>query len=160
MPRLRRSRTSEPGIRRLRRGRGFSYLSEDGQAVRDEDVLARIQALAIPPAWQDVWISSHPNGHIQATGVDAAGRRQYLYHGAWRERADRSKHERALDLAEALPAARRGVTRDLRGAGFGRARILAGAFRLLDAGCLRVGSRRYAEEHGSYGLTTLLGAHV
>jgi DNA topoisomerase-1 len=144
----------------VRRGRGFAYLDAGGVAVNDEAELARIQALAIPPAWTDVWISGHPNGHIQATGLDAAGRRQYLYHSVWRERADRSKHERALDLAEALPSARRGVTRDLRGTGLGRDRVLAGAFRLLDAGCLRVGSRQYAEEHGSYGLTTLLGSHA
>lgn len=160
MPRLRRSRTTDPGIRRIRRGRGFSYADPSGAAVRDAEILARIERLAIPPAWTEVWISGHPNGHIQATGVDAAGRRQYLYHTGWRERADRRKYERMLELAEALPAARRGVTRDLRSDGFGRDRVLAGAFRLLDSGSLRVGSQRYADEHGSFGLTTLLGAHA
>jgi len=160
MPRLRRSRTSEPGIRRLRRGRGFSYVDASGAPVTDAELLDRIRALAIPPAWRDVWIAPYPNGHIQATGVDAAGRRQYLYHPAWREKRDRVKYDRMLALAESLPVARRGVTRDLRLDGFPRERVLAGAFRMLDTGSLRVGSERYADEHGSVGLSTLRGAHA
>ena len=114
MPRLRHSSTNGPGIHRVRAGRGFWYRTDDGERVTDPELLDRIEALAIPPAWNDVWISPYPNGHIQATGVDAAGRRQYLYHPAWREQKDRLKFDRMLAFAEALPAARRGVTRDLR----------------------------------------------
>jgi len=160
MPRLRRSDTAGPGLRRVRRGRGVGYLDANGTPVHDEETLARIASLAIPPAWEDVWIAPDPLGHVQATGTDAAGRRQYLYHPAWRTRADRVKHDRALELAAALPAARRGVTRDLRSEGLGRDRVLAVAFRMLDAGTLRVGSERYADENGSYGLSTLLCRHV
>lgn len=123
-------------------------------------MLDRVRSLTIPPAWTDVWIATRANAHIQATGIDAAGRRQYLYHRAWRERSDRMKFDRMLQLAQVLPAARRGVTIDLRVEGLGRDRVLAGAFRLLDSGSLRVGSERYADQHGSYGLATLLGSHV
>ena len=128
--------------------------------VADPELLDRIAGLAIPPAWSDVWIAPYPNGHIQATGVDAAGRRQYLYHPHWREQKDRLKFDRMLALAESLPAARRGVTRDLRGEHLSRERVMAGAFRMLDRGALRVGSERYADENGSYGLSTLLCAHA
>jgi DNA topoisomerase-1 len=160
MPRLRRSDSSGPGIRRVRAGRGFWYRDEHGGRVDDPELLDRIAALAIPPAWTDVWIAPYANGHIQATGVDAAGRRQYLYHPTWREQKDRIKFDRALTLAESLPVARRGVTIDLRREGLGRERVLAAAFRMLDTGSLRVGSERYADEHGSYGLSTLRGAHA
>ncbi|TPW98229.1 DNA topoisomerase IB, partial [Schumannella luteola] len=159
MVRLRRTRIGEPGIRRVRSGRGFRYLHADGTAV-DAELRDRIEALAVPPAWTQVWISTFPNGHIQATGTDAAGRRQYLYHPSWRAQRDRQKFDRALALAESLPAARRGVTVDLRREGLPRERALAAAFRMLDTGHLRVGSERYALEHGSVGLSTLLGAHV
>ena len=159
MVRLRRSDPSGPGIRRVGAGRGFSYRDQGGDAV-DAETRDRILALVIPPAWTDVWISPHPNGHIQATGVDAAGRRQYLYHPDWRVREDRVKFARALDLAATLPAARRGVTVDLRREGAPRERVLAAGFRMLDAAGLRVGNERYAQEHGSYGLTSLLGAHA
>jgi len=128
--------------------------------ITDEAELERIRAIAVPPAWSEVWIAPQPNAHIQATGIDAAGRRQYLYHPRWRTRMDGIKFDRMLALAETLPRARRGVTVDLRGEGFGRARVLAAAFRMLDAGSLRVGADRYAEEHGSFGLTTLLAAHA
>lgn len=114
----------------------------------------------IPPAWTDVWICPYPNGHIQATGVDAAGRRQYLYHPTWRQQKDRLKFDRVLALAESLPAARRRVTLDLRTEGPTKQRALAAAFRMLDTGALRVGSERYAEENGSHGLSTLLCSHV
>src|SRR3954470_21436628 len=114
MPRLRRSDSAGPGIRRVKAGRGFWYRDADGARVDDPELLDRVAALAIPPAWTDVWIAPHANGHIQATGVDAAGRRQYLYHPQWRAQKDRVKFDRALALAESLPAARRGVTRDLR----------------------------------------------
>src|SRR5690606_6361358 len=143
MPRLRRSRTTTPGIRRVRRGRGIAYLGPDGAPVTDPETLERIAALAIPPAWREVWISPHPHGHIQATGVDDAGRRQYLYHAVWRARADEAKFDRMLDLADRLPRARRGVTVDLRADGLTRDRVLAGAFRMLDTGALRIGSPRY-----------------
>lgn len=159
MVRLRRTRTGDPGIRRVRRGRGFSYIA-DGGTVADPELRERIERLGIPPAWTDVWICAFPNGHIQATGVDAAGRRQYVYHPTWREQRDREKFDRALALAESLPAARRGVTIDLRREGLPRERVLAAAFRMLDTGRLRVGSERYAREHGSVGLSTLLGAHA
>jgi DNA topoisomerase I len=120
----------------------------------------RIRSLGIPPAWTDVWITAHHNGHIQATGVDAVGRRQYLYHPTWRERKDRAKFERALALAESLPTARRRVTMQLRQRSVSRERVLAAGFRMLDTASLRVGSERYAEANGSVGLTTLLCAHV
>ena len=160
MPLLRRSNSSEPGIQRIRSGQGFRYRDATGAAVADPELRARIERLAIPPAWTEVWIAPYPNGHIQATGVDAAGRRQYLYHPVWRAQKDRRKFDRMLALAEALPAARRQVTRDLRSDGLSRERVLAGAFRLLDAGALRVGSERYVDDNGSYGLSTLLGAHA
>jgi len=160
MVRLRRTRSGEPGIRRVRSGRGFRYVDSDGRALDDPQLRARIEQLVIPPAWTDVWISTFPNGHIQAMGTDAAGRKQYLYHPTWREQRDRQKFDRALALAESLPAARRGVTIDLRRDGLPRERVLATAFRMLDTGHLRVGSERYALEHGSHGLSTLLGAHV
>jgi len=159
MVRLRRTRPGEPGIRRIRAGRGFRYTDADGARPAAE-LIARIEDLAIPPAWTDVWISTYPNGHIQAMGTDAAGRKQYLYHPTWREQRDRLKFDRALALAESLPTARRGVTIDLRRDGLPRERVLAAAFRMLDTGHLRVGSERYALEHGSVGLSTLHGAHV
>jgi DNA topoisomerase-1 len=159
MVRLRRSDTSGPGFQRVRSGRGFTYRGPDGAAI-DSETRDRILSLVIPPAWIDVWISPYPNGHIQATGVDAAGRRQYLYHADWRLRGDRLKFDRVLELAATLPAARRTVTIDLRRDGAPRERVLAGAFRMLDTAGLRVGSERYALEHGSYGLTSLLGAHA
>ena len=159
MPRLRRSNTSGPGFRRVKSGKGFRYTTGEGDPV-DDATRERAAALVIPPAWTDVWIAPYPNGHVQATGVDAAGRRQYMYHPAWREQKDGIKYERALDLAETLPAARRGVTVDLHRDDLSRERVLAGAFRMLDTGSLRVGSERYAAEHGSFGLSTLLCAHA
>lgn len=160
MVRLRRTRSGEPGIRRVRSGRGFRYVDGDGRTVDDPQLRERIDQLVIPPAWTDVWISTFPNGHIQAMGTDAAGRKQYLYHPTWREQRDRQKFDRALALAESLPTARRGVTIDLRLEGLPRERVLAAAFRMLDTGHLRVGSERYALEHGSLGLSTLQGAHA
>ena len=159
MPRLRRSNSSGPGIRRIRAGKGFSYRDADGRTV-DAETRERIEALAIPPAWTDVWIAPFQNGHIQAMGTDSAGRRQYLYHPEWRVRQDRLKFDRALALAESLPGARRMVTMDLRGDGLTRRRALAAGFRMLDTGFLRVGSERYALQHGSHGLSTLLCAHA
>jgi DNA topoisomerase IB len=145
----------DPGIRRVRAGSGFRYLAADGSAVDDDD-RERIHDLVIPPAWDDVWISADPFGHIQAVGTDDAGRRQYLYHPRWRERRDRGKFARALELAQALPSARRRVTTALRTEGMDRQKVLAVSFRLLDEGAPRIGSARYLERHGSRGLTTLM----
>lgn len=158
--RLRKSNPLGRGYHRVRSGAGFSYRDPEGNAVRDADLQGRFEALGIPPAWQDVWIAPYDNGHIQAVGFDAANRKQYIYHPTWRERNDRKKFERMLLLAEALPAARRQVTRHLRDEGMTKRRVLAAAFRMLDAGGLRVGSSRYEEENGSYGLTTLRCEHA
>ena len=161
MPRLRRSDSAGPGVQRVGSGTRVSYRDATGARVTDPELLDRIASLAIPPAWTEVWIAPYPNGHIQATGVDAAGRRQYLYHPLWREQKDRLKFDRMLAFAEALPAARAGVSRDLRGGEhYTRERVLAGAFRMLDSGALRVGSERYVDENGSFGLSTLLCAHA
>ena len=160
MTRLRRSDSSGAGLRRVRAGRGFSYKDTAGHPMADPELRHRIELLAIPPAWRDVWIAPYPNGHIQATGVDAAGRRQYIYHPAWREQKDRIKFDRALSLAESLPAARRRVTLELRSGEPTRERALAAAFRMLDTGSLRVGSEQYAESNGSHGLATLLCSHA
>jgi DNA topoisomerase I len=154
MARLRRSDPSGPGYHRT----GARLLDESGKAAPAE-VRARVSDLVIPPACTDVWIAPHATGHIQATGLDAAGRRQYIYHPDWRRQKDRRKFERAMLLAEALPGARRAVMRDLCG-GDERATALAMAFRMLDVGALRVGSERYADDNGSHGLSTLLCAHV
>jgi DNA topoisomerase IB len=148
-----------PGYRRRRAGRGFAYYDTDGTLIRD-DRLDRIRALAIPPAWRDVWICPWPNGHIQATGVDAAGRRQYRYHDAWRARRDAEKHERVLEIARELPDVRDAVVAALRTRGLNRERVLATAIRLLDLGAFRVGSEQYAEENGTFGLATLRREHV
>lgn len=158
--RLRRSNTGGRGYRRIRAGKGFTYRDLSGSTVPPGPVRDRLDSLAIPPAWTDVWIAPFENGHIQATGMDGVGRRQYIYHPEWRERKDRLKFDRALQLAESLPAARRLVTMDLRSSGISRERVLAAAFRMLDNGSLRVGSERYTNENGSRGLATLLNAHV
>jgi DNA topoisomerase IB len=141
------------------RGRGFQYLTPEGGCPDPAD-LERIRGLVIPPAWRDVWICPMANGHLQATGVDAAGRRQYLYHADWRKRRDREKHDHVLDVAECLPAARRAAGEQILGRGLTAQRVLAAAFVLLDVGLFRVGSDRYAEENGSYGLMTLEREHV
>jgi DNA topoisomerase IB len=148
-----------PGYRRRRAGRGFSYADVDGTPIKDER-LDRIRALAIPPAWKDVWICPWPNGHIQATGVDAAGRRQYRYHDQWRARRDAEKHQRVLEIAHQLPDVRDSVVAAIRTRGLNRERVLATAVRLLDLGTFRVGSEQYEEENGTYGLATLKRDHV
>jgi DNA topoisomerase-1 len=160
VPRLRRSDPSRPGLTRRRAGRGWVYLDAGGARITDPDVLARIRSLVIPPAWRDVWISPHPNGHIQAVGTDAAGRRQYRYHDVWRQHRDRAKHERVLAVAERLPSMRRRWARDLAGDGLGRDRVMAAAARLLDLGLFRIGGEEYAEENNTYGLATLRREHV
>lgn len=158
--RLRRSDSAGRGFARVRRGRGFSYLDQDGRSISDPDVRARIEALVLPPAWKEVWICPWPNGHIQATGVDAAGRRQYRCHDVWRTNRDRAKHERVLEVAERLPAAREVFAADLARDGLPRSRVLAAAARLLDLGFFRIGSEQYEEENGTFGLTTLHRRHV
>jgi len=158
MTRLRRVRQSSPGFSRRRHGRGFVYLDERGGPIRDER-LERLRALAIPPAWTDVWICADDRGHLQATGTDDAGRRQYLYHAEWRRQRDREKFERIESFAEALPSLRARIDADLRRRGYPRARVLACAVRLLDRGLFRVGGEDYAD-NGSYGLATLRREHV
>jgi DNA topoisomerase I len=160
MARLRRVDCSEPGIQRRRRGRGFEFLLPDGSRLDDEETLARIRELAIPPAWRDVWVCADPRGHLQATGIDAAGRKQYLYHPDWRARRDQQKFDQMLEFAEALPRLRRIVKGDLGGDDLARSRVLAAAVRLLDRGMFRIGSEDYAEQNKSYGLATLLKEHV
>lgn len=159
MPRLRRTSPSQPGWTRRRVGTGFVYLDEDGRRL-DPDLTARCKALVIPPAWQDVWICPFANGHLQAVGTDAAGRRQYLYHPHWRERRDADKFDRVRQLAAKLPAARTRAGRDLALTGMPRPRALAAAFGLLDHGLFRIGGEDYAEENGSFGLATLRREHV
>jgi DNA topoisomerase-1 len=158
--RLRRVDCAGPGIRRVRRGKGFGYVYPDGSKVTDPDTLERIKALVLPPAWEDVWICAFPQGHIQALGTDAAGRRQYRYHDEWRAQRDAAKHDRVLDFARKLPTARETVREHLDGRGLTKRRVLAAAFRLLDLGFFRVGGESYAEENGSYGLATMRREHV
>lgn len=159
--RLRRTDLSRPGIERRRRGRGFSYTYQ-GKPITAED-RERIEALVIPPAWTDVWISPDERGHIQAVGVDAAGRKQYRYHDAWRARRDQEKFAHMTDLAAVLPKLRRTVAADLAGSGLSRRRVLAAAARLLDRAAVRVGGEAYAVDdvnEATFGLATLLREHV
>ena len=161
MPRLRRVDCAAPAISRRRRGKGFEYLDESiGERIDDEEIIERIRALAIPPAWQDVWICADPLGHIQATGIDARGRKQYRYHDLWRERRDRQKFDDMVDFARSLPRLREQVVRDLRRRKISRERVLACAVRLLDRGFFRIGSEGYAEENETYGLATMRKRHV
>jgi DNA topoisomerase IB len=145
---------------RRRRGRGFSYLDQRGQPIRDPQVVERIRKLAIPPAWTSVWISPDPMGHLQASGIDAAGRKQYLYHERWRRWRDRQKFHKMHDFARSLPSLRRRVGEDLAGDGLSRERVLACAVRLLDLGFFRIGSESYAARNGSFGLATMRKEHV
>ncbi len=160
MTRLRRVSCSGPGIARRRRGKGFVYVDSAGQPVTDTATLERIRALVLPPAWEDVWICPVASGHIQATGVDARGRRQYRYHDAWRLQRDLAKHDRILDFALQLPQARARIRSDLTTPGLGRERVLACAVRLLDLGFFRIGGEQYAAENATYGLATMRKEHV
>jgi DNA topoisomerase-1 len=157
--RLRRSDVHGPGWTRRRAGRGFAYRDTEGVLIKD-DRLDRLRALAIPPAWKDVWICPWPNGHIQAVGTDAAGRRQYRYHDEWRVKRDAAKHERVLEISRQLPDVRDAVLAALRTRGLNRERVLACGVRLLDLGAFRVGSEQYAEDNGTFGLATLRRDHV
>lgn len=159
MARLRRADLDAPGITRRRRGRGFSYTGSTGRAV-GAAVRERIAALAIPPAWREVWINPDDLGHIQAVGTDDAGRRQYIYHPQWSQQQADSKYDRVVALAKRLPSVRRQVTKDLRGAGLSPDRVLAGTLRILDSGAFRTGGEAYVEEHETHGVATLLREHV
>ena len=150
----------EPGLSRRRLGRGFAYFRSDGTRVEDERVRARIESLVIPPAWEKVWICRFANGHIQATGRDAKGRKQYIYHEDFRELRERSKYDQLHAFASALPAIRERVDEHLRLPGLPREKVLATIVHLLDTTFIRVGSEEYARENGSYGLTTLKNKHV
>ena len=160
MARLRRADCGTPGLTRRKRGKGFEFLDEEGNRITDPEVLERIGDLVIPPAWEDVWICPWPMGHIQATGVDQRGRKQYLYHPKWRERRDQQKFDEMLDFARALPAMRERVGEHLAAEGMTRERVLACAVRLLDRGFFRVGGEDYAVENETYGLATIRKEHV
>ncbi|MHB8688671.1 MAG: DNA topoisomerase IB [Candidatus Dormibacteraceae bacterium] len=151
---------AEPGIRRVRRGQSFAYLKLDGKLVTDAATLDRIHDLAIPPAWKDVWISTRPRGHMQATGRDARGRKQHLYHPKWREVRDADKFARLAGFARALPRIRRRVTRDLGQPGLPLEKVVATIVRLLELTFVRIGNEEYARDNGSFGLTTLRSRHV
>jgi DNA topoisomerase-1 len=151
---------SDPGYRRVRRGSRFDYVDRRGRRITDARELARIRALAIPPADEQVWICPHRRGHIQATARDARGRKQYRYHADWRSFRDEVKFERSLQFAARLPPLRRRVAQDLRRRGAERDRVLAAVVRLLDRACLRVGNESYAKTNGSYGASTLRDRHV
>jgi DNA topoisomerase I len=155
--RLRRSDCSGPGITRRGRGKGFEYRDDEGRRIDDPEVLERIRELGIPPAWKDVWICPYPFGHLQATGIDAAGRKQYLYHPRWRARRDAEKFDDMARFARALPRLRAQVEADLEGTELDRQRVLACAVRLLDRGFFRIGSEEYTE---SFGLATMRKSHV
>ena len=158
--RLRRSDCAGPGLRRVGRGRGFSYVDDDGSPIEDPQIIDRVRGLAIPPAWKDVWICPDAMGHLQATGLDAAGRKQYLYHPKWREHRDRAKFARMLEFGRALPRLRRRIVSELQGEEPTRERVLACVVRLLDVGVFRIGSEQYAHEDGGLGLATLHREHV
>jgi len=151
---------TEPGIRRLRRGQGFSYVGSDGKRVTEAAKLARIRSLAIPPAWTDVWICRFANGHLQATGRDAKGRKQYRYHALWQESQSAGKFHHLNDFGAALPRVRRQIESHLALPGLPREKVLAALLRLLDIACLRVGNDEYRRANGSFGLTTLNDRHA
>jgi DNA topoisomerase I len=150
----------KPGMTRKRNRKGFSYLTADGTAVRDAETLARIRSLAIPPAWQNVWICPSAEGHIQATGYDVRRRRQYRYHPRWREVRDQEKYGRVIGFAQALPGIRRRVDRHLKRTGLPREKVLAAVVHLLEATLIRVGNDEYAKSNHSFGLTTMRDEHA
>jgi DNA topoisomerase-1 len=160
VPSLRHSSDREPGYTRRRRGKGWRYLDADGRTVRDPRLRARFEALVIPPAWTDVWICKSSRGHLQATGTDAAGRRQYLYHPAWHEQRQLDKYERILRFADGLPDLRRVTAGHLRRKRLDREKAMAAAVRLLDRTNIRLGGEAYAKEHKTYGLATLRSKHL
>jgi DNA topoisomerase-1 len=151
---------SQPGIRRQRRGRGFSYYNSDNKLIRDSEERDRLEALAIPPAWEEVWICPLANGHLQATGRDAKGRKQYRYHPRWRKARSRAKFSSLLPFSQSLPQIRARCDRDLQLRGLPKQKVLAAVVRLLETTYIRVGNAEYARENQSYGLTTLRDRHV
>ena len=151
---------SGPGIRRVKAGKGWKLVSPEGKPIRDRDVLARVKSLVIPPAWTDVWICPDADGHIQATGRDGRGRKQYRYHWRFREVREETKYERMMEFAEALPAIRARVDEDLGKPGLTREKVLATVVRLLEITLIRVGNEEYARDNGSFGLTTMRTRHV
>jgi DNA topoisomerase IB len=159
MPRLRRTSPDQPGWARKRAGKGFTYVDESGRTLSAED-RQRCKDLVIPPAWTDVWITPYANGHLQAVGTDDAGRRQYLYHPAWRTSRDAAKFVRIIDFGKAMSRARERVLTDLGAEGMSLERACAVAVRLLDLGYFRIGNDVYTDTNGSFGLTTLLKEHV
>ena len=157
---LRHVSDAAPGIRRIARGDAFDYVDADDKPVRDEETLARIRKLAIPPAWTDVWICASERGHLQATGRDARGRKQYRYHAKWRAMRDEAKYGRLIEFAEGLPALRKKVMSDMALPGLPREKVVAAVVRLLDKTLIRVGNDEYARDNDSYGLTTMRSKHV
>ncbi|MDB5214394.1 MAG: topoisomerase [Myxococcaceae bacterium] len=151
---------SGPGIRRVKAGKGWKLVSPQGKPIRDREILARVKSLVIPPAWTDVWICPDVDGHIQATGRDARGRKQYRYHWRFREVREETKYERMMEFAEALPAIRAKVDEDLGKPGLTREKVLATVVRLLEITLIRIGNEEYARENGSFGLTTMRTRHV
>lgn len=149
-----------PGIRRKPDGKGFTYLDTNGEPIRDETILERIKSLAIPPAWEEVWICPSPNGHIQVTARDAKGRKQYRYHPSWREVRDETKYGRLVEFAKVIPKIRQRVMKDLRLAEMPREKILATIVRLLETTFIRIGNEEYARTNQSFGLTTMRNRHV
>lgn len=160
MPRLRRSDPGQPGLTRRRRGKAFQLVDPDGRVVDDPEVLERVTALGIPPAWKDVWICTDPFGHVQATGIDAAGRKQYRYHEKWNEQRARRKFADMERFARALPDLRVQVEQELERDGTDFDRVLAAMVRLLDRGFFRIGCEEYAERNETYGLATMRKEHV
>ncbi|MGC3970293.1 MAG: hypothetical protein QM775_24070 [Pirellulales bacterium] len=154
------SSDADPGYQRLRRGRGFYYIDPEGRVVRKPVLLNRFRELVLPPAWRDVWICLSANGHLQATGHDARGRKQYRYHERWRQVRDETKYDRLVDFAAVLPKLRRRIRRDLRTRGMPRERVLATVVALLESTLIRVGNDEYARENRSFGLTTFEDRHA
>ena len=157
---LRYVRDADGGFARRRRGKSFTYVRPNGEPLRDRATVDRIRSLAIPPAWKEVWICPTPNGHLQATGRDARGRKQYRYHPRWREAQDQNKYERIIAFAQTLPNIRRAVARDLRKRGLPREKVLALTVKLLETTLIRVGNDEYARDNNSFGLTTMQDEHV
>jgi DNA topoisomerase-1 len=151
---------TQPGIRRQRAGKGLRYLDVDGTTIRDAQILRRIKALAIPPAWTEVWICLRPDGHLQATGRDTKGRKQYRYHPHWRTVRDATKYDRMIVFGETLPQLRAHLDQDLARTGLPRDKVLATVVRLLEATLIRIGNVEYARDNRSFGLTTMRDRHV
>ena len=157
---LRYASDSKPGIRRIRAGQGFRYIDPSGKTLSNSQTLARIKSLAVPPAWTNVWTCPDANGHLQATGRDARGRKQHRYHREWREVRDETKYNRIVAFGKALPKIRARTRRDIRRSGLGRRKVLAAIVRLLEISAIRVGNQEYAQANNSYGLTTLKDHHA